>query len=143
MVGNPYPGFVGEEGEYPIDIVLPARTPQTRWKTLLRLFLAIPALLLGTALGGSISVQIPRGKGGTRGVSGGALGFAVAILGWWASVIRGRMPKGLRDAGAYSIGYSAQALAYLQIGRHTSELQSRQYLVCRLLLEKKNITADG
>src|SRR3712207_8487807 len=25
---------------------------------------------------------------------------------------------------------------------HTSELQSRQYLVCRLLLEKKTITAD-
>src|SRR5258707_9735701 len=24
-----------------------------------------------------------------------------------------------------------------KIGRHTSELQSRQYLVCRLLLEKK------
>src|SRR3712207_6876917 len=27
-----------------------------------------------------------------------------------------------------------------QIGKHTSELQSRQYLVCRLLLEKKKIT---
>src|SRR3712207_8166726 len=26
---------------------------------------------------------------------------------------------------------------------HTSELQSRQYLVCRLLLEKKNITASA
>src|SRR3712207_2722971 len=26
-----------------------------------------------------------------------------------------------------------------QIGKHTSELQSRQYLVCRLLLEKKKI----
>src|SRR3712207_7355928 len=25
---------------------------------------------------------------------------------------------------------------------HTSELQSRQYLVCRLLLEKKNITSS-
>src|SRR3712207_7605376 len=25
-------------------------------------------------------------------------------------------------------------------GEHTSELQSRQYLVCRLLLEKKNMT---
>src|SRR3712207_8415824 len=25
---------------------------------------------------------------------------------------------------------------------HTSELQSRQYLVCRLLLEKKKITSD-
>src|SRR5258707_9921153 len=28
-------------------------------------------------------------------------------------------------------------LAESEIGRHTSELQSRQYLVCRLLLEKK------
>src|SRR3712207_8266021 len=26
---------------------------------------------------------------------------------------------------------------------HTSELQSRQYLVCRLLLEKKNQTVDN
>src|SRR3712207_8460525 len=26
---------------------------------------------------------------------------------------------------------------------HTSELQSRQYLVCRLLLEKKHIAVDG
>ena len=115
LVGNPYPGFVGEEGEYPIDIVLPPRTPQTRWKTLLRVFLAIPALFLSTALGGSVNVQVPSGgsRRGTNGVGGGALGFAVAILGWWASLIRGRMPKGLRDAGAYSIGYSAQCLAYL------------------------------
>src|SRR5438445_948256 len=29
-----------------------------------------------------------------------------------------------------------------KIGRHTSELQSRQYLVCRLLLEKKNHHED-
>src|SRR6476620_7251844 len=28
----------------------------------------------------------------------------------------------------------------VEIGRHTSELQSRQYLVCRLLLEKKKHT---
>src|SRR3712207_8254556 len=29
------------------------------------------------------------------------------------------------------------AATMCEIGRHTSELQSRQYLVCRLLLEKK------
>src|SRR3712207_7285080 len=29
----------------------------------------------------------------------------------------------------------------LRSEEHTSELQSRQYLVCRLLLEKKNITS--
>src|SRR3712207_7750089 len=28
--------------------------------------------------------------------------------------------------------------AVVEIGEHTSELQSRQYLVCRLLLEKKD-----
>src|SRR3712207_7322382 len=32
-----------------------------------------------------------------------------------------------------------RAVATRKIGRHTSELQSRQYLVCRLLLEKKKI----
>src|SRR3712207_8194746 len=30
----------------------------------------------------------------------------------------------------------------LRSEEHTSELQSRQYLVCRLLLEKKNITDE-
>src|SRR3712207_6901942 len=30
-----------------------------------------------------------------------------------------------------------QSWVNAEIGRHTSELQSRQYLVCRLLLEKK------
>jgi len=33
-------------------------------------------------------------------------------------------------------------LQLLEIGRHTSELQSRQYLVCRLLLEKKKKDND-
>src|SRR3712207_6972027 len=31
-----------------------------------------------------------------------------------------------------------QRLVFLRSEEHTSELQSRQYLVCRLLLEKKN-----
>src|SRR3712207_7073258 len=33
--------------------------------------------------------------------------------------------------------YGSVALALLRSEEHTSELQSRQYLVCRLLLEKK------
>src|SRR3712207_7394486 len=35
---------------------------------------------------------------------------------------------------------SARLKAELRSEEHTSELQSRQYLVCRLLLEKKKIT---
>src|SRR3712207_7585575 len=49
------------------------------------------------------------------------------------------------DAGASVIGVNARDLTTLDVDRstferseeHTSELQSRQYLVCRLLLEKK------
>src|SRR3712207_8291445 len=47
---------------------------------------------------------------------------------------RGRLPQ---DAPAELRRVRRGALLPGQIGRHTSELQSRQYLVCRLLLEKK------
>src|SRR3712207_9388186 len=51
-----------------------------------------------------------------------------------------------RVRGLVSVdGYNVQNLAYAgepaapeRSEEHTSELQSRQYLVCRLLLEKKN-----
>src|SRR3712207_7013622 len=43
------------------------------------------------------------------------------------------------SAGTTSRGRCAVA----KIGRAPSELQSRQYLVCRLLLEKKNIAEDA
>src|SRR3712207_8895936 len=41
---------------------------------------------------------------------------------------------------AYSFGGGARVgeISGLRSEEHTSELQSRQYLVCRLLLEKKN-----
>jgi hypothetical protein len=116
LVANPYPGFVGEEGEYPIDVTLPAPAPQPRWKTFFRIFLAVPTLLFSTALGGggNIRVSIPRGSNSKYGSGGGgALGGVCAVLGWFASMVRGEMPKGLRDAGAYSVGYTAQMLAYL------------------------------
>src|SRR5579872_7177133 len=99
LVGNPYPGFVGEEGEYPIDVVLP-----------------VPALLLSSSLGGAGNIRFSSGRGSSSkygGGGGGALGGVCAVLGWFASMARGEMPKGLRDAGAYSIGYTAQMFAYL------------------------------
>jgi len=116
LVGNPYPGFVGEEGEYPIDVQLPAPAPQSRWKTGFRILLVVPALLLSTAFGGGGNVRYSSGgasRSSTYSGGGGALSTAVAVLGWFACLARGRMPKGLRDAGAYSAGYTAQMLAYL------------------------------
>src|SRR3712207_8983930 len=46
-------------------------------------------------------------------------------------------PLLLRVDGALDAGHRASAPAPARSEEHTSELQSRQYLVCRLLLEKK------
>src|SRR3712207_8145547 len=44
-----------------------------------------------------------------------------------------------RAGGAHSVSASrTSAETTIRSEEHTSELQSRQYLVCRLLLEKKN-----
>jgi uncharacterized protein DUF4389 len=107
LVANPYPAFTGAEGEYPVEVRLPGPAPQRRWTVLVRFALALPALVLSSTLGSA-----PSG-GGRAGSGGGGLASAGAVLGWFASLVTGRMPKGLRDAGAYSIGYSAQTLAYL------------------------------
>ncbi|MET0558164.1 MAG: DUF4389 domain-containing protein [Solirubrobacterales bacterium] len=93
LVGNPFPGFVGAEGSYPIDPHIAARQRQNRWTTLFRLFLAVPALILSAAFSSLLAV--------------------VAILGWFAALATGRMPVGLRNAGAFALRYAAQTGAYV------------------------------
>ena len=118
LAANPYPGFVGEEGEYPVDVTLPEEpSAQPRWTILIRIVLAIPALVVSAALAGSGGLNVATTRSGsrnTRGVNGGgALLFACGFLGWFACLARGRMPKGLRDAAVYAIGYTAQSTAYV------------------------------
>src|SRR3712207_7390866 len=60
----------------------------------------------------------------------GALGMT---LGCWLALLLGRGLAG--PAAQQALGTSDFPL--LRSEEHTSELQSRQYLVCRLLLEKK------
>ena len=70
MLCDPYPKFGGRPNEYPIDIVLPAeRSEQSRWRTLFRLVLAIPSLVIAAALGGGGSVSYTGGGQRARGRS--------------------------------------------------------------------------
>jgi len=105
LAANPFPGFTGKAGVYPIDVQIDEPRRQSRWRTGFRAFLALPALILAGAL---------LGGGGwtSAGVSAGA-GATAAFLGWFVSLLRGRMPRGLRDLIAYGLGYSAQAYGYL------------------------------
>lgn len=115
LVANPYPGFAPKE-DYPVRIEIDGPTTQRRWSVFFRIFLAIPSLVLAGATGGASGFGSPRrsGKYGfTTTASAGGAGGAVALLGWFASIVRGRMPRGLRDLGTYGIGYSAQTSAYV------------------------------
>src|SRR5438309_11971099 len=56
--------------------------------------------------------------------------------------ISGRSPRGWRwSSGRSRRGASAPMCCRPRSEEHTSELQSQFHLVCRLLLEKKNITS--
>ncbi|HKT84065.1 MAG TPA: DUF4389 domain-containing protein [Solirubrobacterales bacterium] len=93
LIGNPFPGFAGERGSYPIEIRIAERAPQNRWTVGFRIFLALPAFVLASAYG--------------------TLLFTVAFLGWFASLFTGTMPLGLRNAGALGLRYTAQLYGYL------------------------------
>jgi hypothetical protein len=104
LAGNPFPGFTGAAGRYPIDVEIAPVERQRRWTVLLRLILVVPALLVGGAL-----AAVPGGAGsGTGGVAA-----TVAFLAWFAALVRGRMPRGFRDLIAYALQYSAQLAGYL------------------------------
>lgn len=91
LVANPFPGFTGAAG-YPVDVTLPPPERQSRWKTLFRLFLAIPAFLVANAVTSAL--------------------YLIGLLAWFAALARGRMPTGLRNLGAVALRYLAQTYSY-------------------------------
>jgi hypothetical protein len=93
LIANPFPGFVGKADSYPFEIIVAPRARQNRWKTGFRIVLAVPALILFGAYG--------------------LFAFVIALLGWFSSLARARMPRGLRNAGALALRYQAQTHGYL------------------------------
>jgi hypothetical protein len=94
LLANPYPPFSGTE-TYPVDLVIAPAAPQSRWKTFFRYFLAIPALIVTYALN--------------------ILHVVIVFLGWFACLALGRMPKGLRDTGAWTLRVTLQSQAYIYL----------------------------
>jgi hypothetical protein len=93
LVANPFPGFVGAAGSYPVELHVAERARQNRWTAFFRLVLAFPALLLAGAFSQILLV--------------------VAVLGWFAGLFTGEMPLGLRNLGAFALRYTAQAYGYV------------------------------
>jgi Domain of unknown function (DUF4389) len=95
LTANPFPGFTGAAGSYPVDPELPGSEPQRRLVTAFRLILAFPALAVSGSLYG--------------------LTIVTALFGWFISLALGRMPRSFREAQAYTFRYGAQVSAYVLI----------------------------
>ena len=124
LAADPYPWFRCQ-ADYPIDLEIDPPVRQGRWGGFFRLVLALPALLLATALGGGFATGSSSQGSWTASSSGsedafwwnvssaGGVAAAAAFLAWFAILALGRAPRGLRDLTAFALGYAAQAGAYL------------------------------
>ncbi len=120
LAASPWPRFGGSDG-YPVDVEIEPARRQSRGRVAARLVLAVPVLVLATVVGGAAFVGPWDGgsSGGDDstwvavGSVGGGLAATAAFLAWFASLARGRTPRGLRDLAAYGIAYAAQVAGYL------------------------------
>lgn len=92
LTANPFPGFTGAPGMYPIEVRMPPPMVQDRRKTFFRWLLAVPAFIVASGLSGALALA----------------GF----FGWWAALFTGRMPEGLRNLSIWALRYNAQLYAY-------------------------------
>jgi Domain of unknown function (DUF4389) len=95
LTANPFPGFTGRAGSYPVDAEIPPPERQPRLVTLFRLFLGIPAFAVSSSLYG--------------------ISFLAALFGWFVALALGRMPRTFRDAQAYALRYGVQTSAYVSL----------------------------
>ncbi len=93
LTANPFPGFAGQEGSYPVEISIEGPIEQNRWTVAFRIILAIPALMVASAYGGLAGIG--------------------AFLGWFVALFTGEMPRGLRNAQTLALRYSAQTYGYV------------------------------
>jgi hypothetical protein len=93
LVADPFPGFTGAAGSYPVDVEIDPPELQNRWRTLFRAVLALPALVLASSLSSAAAI--------------------CGLLGWFASLVTGRMPRMLRNLAAFGLTYQTEVYGYL------------------------------
>src|SRR5262245_12176821 len=102
LIANPYPGFTGTAGTYPIDLEVDPPARPNRWTVFFRSILAIPSLLLMYVLSALSNIR--------------------AIFSWFIALSVGRVPEGIRNFAALALRIEVQTAAYLMLltGRYPS-----------------------
>jgi hypothetical protein len=102
LVADPFPGFSGAQGSYPIDLEVDPPQPQSRLTVFFRIILAIPALFVTNILSN--------------------LSQLLAVFSWFIALVTGRVPEGLRNFAVLAMRFETQTYAYLMLltGRYPS-----------------------
>jgi Domain of unknown function (DUF4389) len=95
LIADPYPGFTGTQGTYPIDLEVDPPEQQNRLTVFFRSILAIPALLLANILSN--------------------LSQLLAVFSWFIALVTGRVPEGLRNFAALALRFETQTYAYVML----------------------------
>ncbi len=93
LIADPFPGFAGRPGSYPIDLDVDPPAPQNRLTVFFRIILAIPALIVTNILSN--------------------LSELLAIFSWFVALVTGRVPEGLRNFAALALRIETQTYAYV------------------------------
>jgi uncharacterized protein DUF4389 len=102
LIADPYPGFTGTLGSYPIDLEIDPSEPQSRLTVFFRGILALPALFVANILSN--------------------LSQLLAIFSWFIALVTGRVPEGLRNFAVLALRFETQSYAYVLLltGRYPS-----------------------
>jgi hypothetical protein len=95
LIADPYPGFTGKLGTYPIDLEIDPPERQNRWTVFFRIFMAIPALFVTNIMSN--------------------LSQLLAIFSWFIALITGRVPEGIRNFAALALRIETQTYGYLML----------------------------
>lgn len=93
LIADPFPGFAGKQGSYPIDLEVDPPQPQSRLTVFFRIILAIPALFVSNILSN--------------------LSQLLAVFSWFIALVTGRVPEGLRNFAALALRFETQTYAYV------------------------------
>jgi hypothetical protein len=95
LIADPFPGFTGAQGSYPIDLEVDPPQPQSRLTVFFRIILAIPALFVTNILSN--------------------LSQLLAVFSWFIALVTGRVPEGLRNFAVLALRFETQTYAYLML----------------------------
>jgi Domain of unknown function (DUF4389) len=93
LLSDPWPPFGGNEGGYPVDLLIAPPARQNRWITFFRNLLVIPALLLDYVFR--------------------LVNNMIAFLGWFVCLFTGQMNEGMQNLSIWLLRYEVQTLAYM------------------------------